>query len=724
MAIEKLPAAPVNLSGGSLLSRQPSNVPEGGSALNAVGEAALRAFEPGLKLAAEKQALSDVAARGVVRGPDGNYISPPEPVGGDVYNAVYTKAIEQAYTAAIGYDFQMKADKIAADNYTDPDKAIVLMEATLSGMTKGMDPRFSQTVTPLLQSELQQRAYGVRNRKASDDREALIRTNTDAASAALTSIEQYAALGMTDKVEFYKNEYAARKETLIQLNYFSAAAKNASDDRVQLALLTGEKRREREALSKRRDELEIARLQTNLNDSRISIESKAQLYTYLPVAETAEVEKLYNIFNDVPGVEAVVPIRTLVNGEYQVEDVTINAGNVKSFFPEDEMFNDVKRGVSVMHQNNLAAAAAAERKAAEDNQIAELSNQLDSKLLVKPTSKQQDLIDSFAQRKFGEPIKYDTPEGRAKVIAFAGENGVADSRTISFVETAANSNDLTVLRNGQEIYQTLRYQKRNEVNLGPMHLDRIGPKVREIYDLMDHFDKSPGMSDTDRLFAIERYRKDDLPSIDSLRQQYSGPDKTFESTALAELKLSLGYDIDEDVFIPPELQERMYAVTRAFSLSGSPSQAMADAAKSVTNNVKVDERSVTGIGPRSFDNHIPPNSIQLLSQAFPILSNRKFGKDVVYEIVQEAPNGASTFRLIIKDGKIQKDYVRDNRGNPVVFDPAVIFKKEPARAAAPATQTPAAAAARAEKLDAAQRRKDEEIRAFIPPNARADMGIK
>jgi hypothetical protein len=711
MAIEKLPAAPVNLSGGSLLSRQPSNIPEGGNMLGNVAEQLLRTAEPGLKVAAEKAALSDVAARGVVRGPDGNYITPPEPVGGEVYNAVYEKAINQAYTASMGYDFQMKADKIAADNYTDPDRAITLMEATLSGMTKGMDPRFVQSVTPLLQSELQQRAYGVRNRKASDDREAVIRTNTDAASAALASIEQYAALGMLDKVEFYKNEYATRKENLIQLNYFSEAAKAATDDRVALALLSGERRAEREALSKQRDQLEIARLTTNINDSRISIESKAQLYTYLPVAEAPEIEKLYDIFNDVPGIDAVVPIRTYSNGEYKVEEVTINAGNVKSFFPEDELFNDAKRGITVMHQKNVAKAAAAERAAEQGQLVIKLSNDINSGLLQKPTAKEQSIIDSLSESEYGEPVNYSDPAGRAKTVAFAAKNGVADSRTISFVETAANSNDLTVLRGGQEIYQALRFQTRGNVNLGPTHLDRMTSKTREIYALMDHFEKSPGMNDADRLSGIENYRKGTLPSIEEMRRQYEGTDQSFETTALARLKLDLGFDIDEDVFIPGEIQDRLFNTVRAFSLAGSPSLALANASKSVTNSIKKDPRSSTGIGLRSFDTHVPPNAIQALSSAFPVLAGREFGKDVVYEIVQEAPNGASTFRLILMEGKMKKAYVLNNRGTPVVFDPAVIFKKEKAPSD-PAALTPAASNARQEKIDAAQRRKDDLTRAL------------
>lgn len=709
MAIEKLPAAPVNLSGGSLLSRQASNIPEGGTALTEVAQSALRAFEPGFKRQAEEQALTDVARIGVVRGPDGAYERPPEPTGGDAYNAVYTKAIEQAYTAAIGYDFQMKADKIVADNYQDPDRAIVLMEATLSGMTKGMDPRYAQTLTPLLQSELQQRAYGVRNRKASNDLEAVIRTNTTAAQSALASLEQAILVGDPARMEFYTNEYKNVTENLIRLNYYNESGRQAIDDKIALTIASGERRREIENRAAKREALMLQKLEQDLADENTSSENYANFFRAIPTLTTDEVANFKLVMEDVPGVLVSIPITRMENGKVIEETFQLDAVTARQLIPNADKFSRLRGSVSALHSRNVAAANEIERRRKENEVVVGLQEKIRSGNLVNPTSKEQEFIDSYFETLNGKDYDFSNPDIQAKNIEYAREIGAANTATIGFMEMAANSTDLTTVRNGLAMYQALKYQRRGNVDIGSVHLSRLTPQVREIYDTVSHWDKVPGFSDGAKLAALDALRKGNLPTREQLRSQYTGPGQSYEATALAALKEELGFNLDEDFLPPKEIEDQYDRTIRAMSMSGSVGTAVSDAAKSIASRYKKDERAFRNLGPTNFDSIVPPDAIERLSVQIPELAGRTLGKDVVYDIVEESRDGRFTFRVLLKDGK-KFDVPK---GGDIIIDPSIAFKKQ--ATAAPAL-TPQAAT---EAIAAAAERKREFVRGFVPPDARA-----
>lgn len=100
----------------------------------------------------------------------GEYRRPESPWMGVLSADTYNKVVDARMTEQISHDFQMQADKIAADHFNDPEGAAAKFQALRSGIFKAIpDARLQGLITPHIDRELEERFRGIQNTKAHQD---------------------------------------------------------------------------------------------------------------------------------------------------------------------------------------------------------------------------------------------------------------------------------------------------------------------------------------------------------------------------------------------------------------------------------------------------------------------------------------------------------------------------------------------------------------------------
>jgi hypothetical protein len=651
MAIEKLPAAPVNLSGGSLLSRQPSNIPEPSNLLTGAVDSIVKAYEPTLKAAAIKEAEANAAVVGVVRGPNGELQRPPEPQGGLVYNEVYNKAVDQTYAASIAYDFQMKADKIVADNYTDPQKAIALMTATMSGATKGMDPRFTAAMMPVLQNELQQRAAGVLNRKAGDDREALVRTNNEMMDAHLNSYMDAWKVGDTKKADQLRRLIVETARNAITLNVFKDNYLNAVEAKMEIAKSRGLKAGEIEDRTRRLEGLQIAKAEKELADVDAS---EAAMNVILPATTLMNSDQISTLRDISNGDTRAMLTITVPTPDGKGQEVTLDAATYRYMLRNPTINRTVSSAIESMYISNEAARKADEKVQARRVVFDSVASAAAANTLPAYDTKQKDMADEIAvglfARETNNSFDLKNPSHQVMAVKVAAHLYHTDTNTVQFLKTGIRSNDAAMIDAAIDIYSNLATATRGKNEIGSVLTQDLSTEDIKFLEYAKKLKLNKAFSPEDRIRLLENARSGNTMSYDRIRTMY---DKPYDALLQQNVLKELGFSANDTSFAPPQdIITRADEYVRMYAMDGDTQGAMRFGVAAAARDYTKDTRSVSGVGPRNFDLIVPTNIIDIVSENHPEFIGKVMGKDVKYQIVNPSNADAPIIRLFIMDGKI------------------------------------------------------------------------
>lgn len=656
MAIEKLPAAPVNLSGGSLLSRQPSNIPEGGNALASVAEGLVKAYEPTLKAAAIKQAESDASTVVIGRGPNGEYLSPPEPDGGLVYDEVYNRAIDQSYASTIAYDFQMKADQIAAENYTDPQKAITLMNATMTGMTKGMDPRFVSIVTPVLQRELQQRAANVLNRKAGDDREALTRTTNTLLDTHINSYMKAWENGDSQKAEGLASIIKETARTAIGLNYYDERYLTALEGQLDIAKSRGLKAAEVADRTRRIEELSLAKAQRDSVENSMSVDAMGIILAGSTLLDDAGLERLDDVLK---GDMRSLSTLSVANPDGTRSEIQLDTATFRRLVPDSRIRNEIISTVSNMRQNNDLRRQRETKFIEQRNLLQSVEAAAKSGIIPKYDAKQKDLIDSTVNtvlmQQLNRPPDLKNIDDQVIAVAAARHFVRTDTATVQHVITGIRSSDPAMLDSAIDIWGNLTTARKGKTDISLALTEDFSADDRRLLNYGLMLKKNKSLSAQDRIQFLEGARNGNIISEERIRKMYDKPYFALLQKNLAEeLGLPSG---DMKAVIPNELVETADFLTRTYAMSGDATAALKQGVKAAAYAYVADERSATGVGVRNFDSLVPPNIVDIVAKDYPQFSGGVLGKNVKYQVLNESNADTPIVRLILQDGVMVREVV-------------------------------------------------------------------
>ena len=155
------------------------------------------------------QAVQAALASAPSKDADGNYITPPAPETFGTYaSKQFSDAVDTRYRNNVFQDAQLSLNKIAAENQTDPERALALMTADARGRLKAIDPRFSADLEANFMREINERHRGILNLNASRDYAATIGDLQTQRTNFLTQAQDAHAKGLTDEAVRLEQEAA------------------------------------------------------------------------------------------------------------------------------------------------------------------------------------------------------------------------------------------------------------------------------------------------------------------------------------------------------------------------------------------------------------------------------------------------------------------------------------------------------------------------------------
>lgn len=645
MAITSYDGKTINLSGGSLLAQRSDNLPASWQFDTKIGERILSAFEPSIRADIEKTAKTQAAEAPIVRNPDGSYEQMNIPDGGSYYQDVYEEAIRTRYANQMYFDFQTKADEIAAQNSRDPNRANAMMQGLRDGMLKNADPLLKAEIEPVLAREIVQRYGGIVSRVAEEDRRTVV---NDMDSQIRSLIENYQQRIAANDLPGAKAVYERTMTTARNLASMGVIGKTGVEA-IGIQLESGGIRAEKARQADIRAE-EIQR--RAIESDRIVSTSLNNLPVLTQPLASLEAEDLLNLRQWQDGIKTDRVIK-------MPDGTELTFDKVREMLPHPAAMNQFGNAIGTA----LNVKDIEQRRANEEAKRATLINSIkDQQSLARVPNygkDEKDLLDptimaGITQRLNGAALNLNDPVHRQLVVGTAVNNAYVPRAALDFMQlgvmSLAKNGDATNLESSLDLYRNILEATRpnprpdgkgEQLAIGGKLLEDLDPKAEKALRIAYNMSRGSGLPPALIANAVTDSYNGTGPTKDDAIRAFEG---NYFDARSQKLNEKLGFD--ETRALPPMVVDR-YDEIYAASVNTIGSAAAADlAASSVASGFKSDKRFAGGWGDTRFDELIPEDTFVEIAKR---KSDGMFNEDSGYFISIKREGVLPTYNVTTTD---------------------------------------------------------------------------
>lgn len=649
MAINSYDSKSISVGGGSLLSTRADNLPDARYIPTNLGTKLLAAFEPQMREAAQKSAVEAAASTPIVRTPEGGYEPMVIPDGGTEFQSTFENALRTKYANEMYFDFQVKADEIAAQNSRDPDRAKAQMIGLRDAMLKNLDPVTRTEVEPILNRETVQRYGGIISRTAEEDRRLVVNGLNSQIDALINETSVRVKAGDQQGALLAK---ARLNDTVRKLASIGGLAPEG-EEAIQTELGVAVSRAQDAAKDERRQERALALAEAEQNSINVSIDNVTRISS--------------SLFGMDDG--SLLTLRLWTKGVPNGQTIKLNDGTELTFedfqqqIPSDRVMSrfegSVEQTLNVRQNQRRAQAEITER-----NELIQSVETIASfGTIPNYSNKQREIVDQiYNDGRQGKPFNFGDPNDRAEALGFTAKyktipRPMMDAITTGVFRFASGAGNESDLRLSIELYDNLKNLEIQDpknangtVQIGGILVSEIEEKTRKALDAGLILSRQRGLPPdvlSRTVVGIYNGTLPELPYIPNYQSQRAQA-------------INKAVDLDRGSSIPSNIAGEFDATFRAFASVVDIPRAMEMAAESIGSRFKSDRRFLNSFGDVRFDQLVP-------TESFKDYMIKQLGEDF-------DPSGRNYKIAIDRDGVVPtyRIGVLDEYGNPsrtVILDP-------------------------------------------------------